>query len=81
MAQDRSDLTGAAHWALALNKSNGNWVPLERLAWGELRSRAGGLAFRGRKVPVGDQQPGLQARRRARGCWKERHVGGGGPES
>lgn len=48
---------------------------------GELRSRAGGLALRGRKVPVGDQQPVLQARWRARGCWKERHVGGGHPES
>lgn len=42
-----SALMGAAHWGPALNKSNGNWVPLERPVWGGCG--AGSAEEQGRK--------------------------------
>ena len=60
-----SALIGASHRGPALNKLNGNWVPPRRPAQGELRNRAGGLASRGRKVPVANTAG-----------WAPRQVGG-----
>lgn len=72
-----SALIGAAGWGPALNKLNGNWVAPRRPAQGELRKRAGGLASRGRRVPVAGtagwapRQVGGPADAGKRGPWGE----------